>query len=177
MSEVEEWRSINNHLDYEASNLGRIRSKKKWRGTHGRILKMHFNSEGYLTVCLDRKTKRVHKLVSSAFLDIPDSKIVNHKNGIKSDNRADNLEYCNHSENLKHAYRLNLRGRNGPRGELAGKAILRNEDVLAIAKSKESGVLLAQRFGVTPSTICLIRKGKCWGHITGIAREALKGEA
>ena len=115
-SELEEWKPIEGYEDYMVSNMGRIRSiAKNRRFKSERILKPARYSNGYLFVILcrnkdDHKSHMIHRLVAKAFLENPDNKQeVNHINGNKQDNRADNLEWCTASENKIHAYRTGLR--------------------------------------------------------------------
>lgn len=78
-----------------------------------KILKMKLNSKGYIEVSLykDKKCKiyLVHRLVATSFIDnLDNKKYINHKNGIKNDNRVYNLEWCTQSENMQHAYDTKL---------------------------------------------------------------------
>ena len=68
---------------------------------------------GYLKIGIKYGGKQhkayVHRLVADAFVDNPRGlNEINHKNGNKHDNRAENLEWCTHSQNLKHAYATGL---------------------------------------------------------------------
>ena len=98
----ESWKKIENHPNYEVSNLGKIRNAKTQKH-----LKPFNNEQGYLLVKLDRKNCRVHILVAKAFLPNPEKKdIVNHKRSKRTDNRASQLEWCTQSENITHAWHV-----------------------------------------------------------------------
>lgn len=110
MEEV--WKDI---VDYEGiyqiSDMGRIRGFSKFGTTY---LSLKPKKTGYVCVGLlkdgVRTDKRVHRLVASAFLPNPEKKpYVNHKKGIKHDNRVTELEWSTESENDIHAYQTGLR--------------------------------------------------------------------
>jgi hypothetical protein len=103
---------------YQISNLGNVKSlpKKRFNGNHyinrkENIRKPIMSKKGYLSVGLydndyNLKLIKIHKLVATAFLENTDNGThINHINGIKNDNRVDNLEWCTASENTIHAYK------------------------------------------------------------------------
>lgn len=116
MTMIEEWKDIKQFDGvYQISNFGRIRRAKESVGrgssnTHvGKILKTTLDYKGYVRWDLShRKLRiRVHRLVAEAFIPNPYNKpFVNHLNGIKNDNRAENLEWCTTDENNEHSKTL-----------------------------------------------------------------------
>ncbi|MED1908548.1 MULTISPECIES: NUMOD4 motif-containing HNH endonuclease [Cytobacillus] len=121
----EEWRDVRGFEGYyKVSNAGSVKSLGKVitnskgirRVFKERILTQTINSTGYKTVTLISNNKRimyrVHRLVADAFIDNPlKLRVVNHKNGEKTDNRVENLEWVTHLENVNHSiYDLNKIG-------------------------------------------------------------------
>lgn len=107
MNEI--WKTIPGYNDYQVSNLGRVKSLKGW-GIKERIMPGTLNSFGYLAVGLSIKGKqkiwRIHQLVALAFLDhVPNRKtVVDHINGIKTDNRLENLRIISNRKNTSLGY-------------------------------------------------------------------------
>ena len=102
---------------YKISSCGTIMSyDKEVKGRRGviksRELKTSDNGKGYRNVMLfnnGRKMLYVHRLVAEAFIEKVEGKdFVNHKDGNKSNNNVDNLEWCNRSENMLHANSIGL---------------------------------------------------------------------
>ena len=85
-----------------------IRSNGRVDNRKGKILHPKIDRYGYKAVCLTNNGKRkhytVHKLVASAFIPNPSNKpTVNHKNGIKTDTRVENLEWATQREQKRHS--------------------------------------------------------------------------
>jgi hypothetical protein len=107
---------------YEVSNLGRIKSCDRFvkhpkggrKFIRGKIKSLSKDKDGYLRVCVCKEGKEkgmsVHRLVCMSFIkNIENKSQVNHKNGLKYDNRLDNLEWSTNQENQIHAFRTGLR--------------------------------------------------------------------
>lgn len=114
-----EWKPIyinGKKTNYDVSTDGMVMSLGfDYMGNNGircvaypRILKPHLNkTTGYYAVILriNKKptTRTIHRLVGLSHITLIEGKsMINHKNGIKTDNRVENLEWCNNSENIKH---------------------------------------------------------------------------
>lgn len=112
MTDEEVWRDIKGYEGlYQASNLGNVRNAKTKR-----ILKQAKDKCNYCIVSLSKQSKHktitVHTLVAKTFIIKPNQNQklqVNHKDGNKSNNNANNLEWITPSQNLKHAYKNGLK--------------------------------------------------------------------
>lgn len=172
----EEWRkAVGFSEKYWVSNMGRIFTASAHnKPNNPAIMKPARSGAGrrddYLKTIMDGKTIRVHRVVAATWIPNPEDKpIVNHINGNKLDNRAENLEWCTSSENQLHAYRTGLevplRGNDNPKSKLT-------EDQVRKFKwewkhdRKMTRKQYAQAFGVSEAALKDIVRGRSWSWLT-----------
>lgn len=163
-----EWKDIPDYPIYKINKVGQVISKARktkyvkcgkseTRMTKDRLLKPNIDKYGYHVVTLYKngrpKTLKVHRLVLLAFIG-PSKLDCNHINGVKSDNRIENLEYCSVSQNNHH------------KTQKLGHGKLSKSDVINIFKSDERPTLLAKRCNVDYRHIWAIKNGVRWSEIT-----------
>ena len=162
----EQWKPIEGYEGYQISNFGRVKSFK--RHQRGEILKPSLGKIGYLYINLrkNNETKHfyIHRLVAQAFVPNSFNKpCINHLNGIKTDNRIENLEWVTYGQNLTHAYDKGLR-----------KSKLTSEQVIYI-RENHNGLKqneLAELFHVDISLIAAIQTGKAHKNKAGKIRKS-----
>lgn len=113
----EVWIRVPGYENYEASSLGRIR-RAAYVGYRGqqhpaKIKAQRPDDRGYPLVKLGRLYRRTHRIVALAFLGASGMPEVNHINGVRDDNRPENLEWCTASQNARHACETGLWDRRG----------------------------------------------------------------
>jgi len=107
----------------------------------------------------ERKKRTVHRMMMEAFHGASELN-VNHKNGIRSDNRIENLEYCTQKENSRHAVDVLGKGL----GETHSQAKLTEQDVEGIRAACGTLREIASRFGISISHTSSVRRGVFWSH-------------
>ena len=179
------WKDIPNFEGhYQASTMGRLRSLNRSvnkkvgdeifiSSRTGRVFRLRYKkNRRYLSIRLskDGNTKGypIHRIIAITFIPNPENKPqVNHINGIKSDNRVENLSWMTSSENINHAISSGLN--KSVVGENHGSCIFKNEEVLKIrelyATGKYSYNDIGRMFNSNKCRIFEIVKRKTWRHI------------
>lgn len=143
--------------DYEITYDGQVINKRT-----GHILKPQPNGKGYLRVVLGGQRYFVHRLVAQKY--VPNENgydQVNHKDGNKLNNCADNLEWVTNQQNRNHAVQngLQIQGEDCPWSKLDEEKVHYIREHLEISNTE-----LAEEFGVSPAAIRAVRNYKSWKH-------------
>lgn len=178
---IEEWKDIEGYEGYyQVSSFGNIRSldrlidfPSRWHGgsmvkriRKGHIMKPGSSPRGYSIASLSKlsvhKYYSVHRLVAMTFIPNPENKPqVNHINGIKTDNRVENLEWVTPSENIQHSVDTGLQ----PKPVKMPKKKLNYGKVRRIRESNLGIGDLCKMFDITPKTVNRILSRKTWKQI------------
>lgn len=173
----EKWRrAVGFSERYYVSNMGRIFTTsahgKKDNPTimkPARSFDKRRNSWEYYKTAMDGRSIVVHRVVAATWIPNPDGKpFVNHKNGDKADNRAENLEWCTTSENILHAYRTGLEQK--ALGQRHHAAKMTDEQVRQFKHEwahnrKMSRKQYAEKLGVSEATLKDIIRGRSWSWL------------
>ena len=153
----EKWVSIDD--DYDVSNYGRVKHKLNDRY---RLISGSLHEDGYVFVSLHKKQTPLHRIVARFFHKetYKEGLVVNHIDGNKQNNFAENLEWVTQSENIRHSYKNNLqpKGLSTYKGKLSAK---QRQEVKDLWDSGEmSKREIARKYGVSHTTICAITNDK-----------------
>ncbi len=149
---------------YQVSNTGLVKSLK---GRRERILKFS-SPRGYKCVKLYKDGKvnyLVHRLVAKAFIPNPDNKPdVNHLDGVRSNNNAENLEWCTSSENSLHRCRVLKKcvGENAPRATLTNNVV---KEIKSLLEEGLSSKRISELLSINLGKVQAIKEKRAWVQI------------
>jgi predicted XRE-type DNA-binding protein len=167
---MEIWKKIEGFENYEVSNYGRLKVNlkfRKYRNYQSKFLNPSKDKDGYFRTALTKDNKKfmktIHRLVAESFIKNTENKpCVNHINGVKTDNRIENLEWCTIKENNIHAIKLGLSFQHG--GEKHHMSKLKENQVLEIIQNKNNLTQkqLSEFYGISQTQISRIINKKRW---------------
>lgn len=147
---------------YEVSDLGNVRRAIKHRNSKPGNLKTSLDSHGYpaVSLCSNNFEKKclVHRLVATEFCGLTQTLVTNHKNGVRTDNRAINLEAVTSAQNEQHKWRSLLTG-------AKTNCVINADEALQIRQLSKDGwsnQSLANRFGISRMSIWNVVNNRTW---------------
>jgi hypothetical protein len=171
----EQWRAVVGFAGYEVSDHGNVRSwvysLRHANESLPRPTRHRIGEDGYARVPLIRNKKKysryAHRLVLEAFRGpCPRGQECRHDNGIRSDNRFENLFWGTKEQNAEDKRRHGSM----PIGERNGKAKLTEAQALTVLHSSEPHAQVAARFNIHKSLVSHIKTGRAWAHLQGVRR-------
>lgn len=174
--EVEIWKDIEGFENkYQISNLGNVKTLDRYdslgRFHKSKLLKISIEKDGYEYITLlgnkgATKSFFIHRLVVHAFMtNLNDLPQINHKDGNKTNNKVDNLEWLTAKQNVRHALRTGLR----KSGENHPWAILTNYQVQQVPVLLEQGLTqkaISKLYNVSYSCIKNICQKRKWNYLS-----------
>lgn len=166
---MEVWKRVEGFSEYAVSNYGFVKSLRR-----NRLLKPDTGGTGgYPRVTFSVNNQRarftIHRLVALAFLTkIVGKELINHRDGVKTNNHVDNLEWCDCSENTVHAFDTGLRAT----GENSTNAEITNNVVHQVCRLIQSGWTRGKVLGLklhpklNKSKFDDIRRRRCWKRVS-----------
>jgi hypothetical protein len=174
----ESWKEVvSGNGTYYISDLGRLLTTNHYGSGKMAIMKPALDGNGYFRTAIVKKdrpkkssTIKVHRLVAEAFVPNPTNlPEVNHKDGVKVNNVAENLEWVTHRQNIQHSFANKLQTNIGSKNPISK---LTEKDVAEIRRvplplTTQKRIDLAAKYGVAIGTIkhIVYRQDKCWIHV------------
>lgn len=158
----ERWKQIPGLKNYEASNLGRIRSLVR---ETPKVLKQNTDIKGYSRISIFQKNYHVGALILIAFKGLrPKGMECSHLDGNPKNNKINNLKWCTSLENHSHKklHGTTALGDRHPMRKLSSKDVLEIKKLISIGLNN---VVVAKKYNVNFRTISDIRNGNTWTHL------------
>lgn len=160
-----EFIKIESEPKYEISKTGIIRNiiTKKPK-------KQYLNSMGYPMISISHKNQsnphRVHRLLANTFIPNPENlPEINHKDGNKTNNHLNNLEWCTHLENMNHAFTTGLANNTGIQNGMSKLNDMQAKEIKLLLDKGISQYKISKLYNVSRSAILKIKLNKTWKHV------------